>query len=207
MGGVSAKSFAQVNNNSDLPNTEDNMTIIAEAIIDNPTLYTINAIDKNGICGKAEPITLSDGTVKYFITINSKSPETIRFEAIHKDGSLKANEEIGFTANNKIGTVNQPMKLTFNGGFESLSNIGVYPNPFKDRVNISFTLNSKQNVQVRLFNAVGIKMASTLSLDMDKGYQEIDILKLLKIGKLNSGVYILKVRINDNEEIVKIVKE
>ena len=206
-GGISAKSFTQVENDNDLPNTENNMTIIAEAILDNPETYTINAVDKNGICGKAEPITLANGSVEYFITINSKSPETIKFNAIHKDGSLQANEEVGFVANNKVGSLDKPMKLTFNGDFESLSNIYVYPNPFKDKVNISFTLNSKQNVQIRLFNAVGVEMSSTLSLNMNKGYQEVDILKQLKLNNLNSGVYILKVRINGNEEIVKIVKE
>ncbi len=207
MGGISSKSFAHVNTDNDLPNTEDNMTIIAEAVLDNPLAYTINAVDKNGICGKAKPIELPDGTVRYFITINSNSPETIKFEAVHKNGSLQANEKISFVPNKKSGSLNKPVKLTFNGGFENLSSVYVYPNPFKDRVSISFTLNSKQNVQIRLFNAVGVQISSTLSLDLNKGYQEIDILKHLKLNNLNSGIYVLKLKINDKEEIVKLVKE
>ena len=43
---------------------------------------------------------------------------------------------------------------------------------------------------------------------MNKGYQEIDILKQMNLdSELSKGVYFIKARINGTEEIIKIVKQ
>jgi len=197
------------NDNSDLPNSEQNMTIIANAVLDNPSAYEIKAYDENGLCGKSEAQIMADGTVKYFITINSQSPETIRFEAVHNLGSLEANENVSFEANNRLGTLNEPFELTFDSkGFDAVNAVSVYPNPFNQQVLLSMVLDDKQTVEISLFNAIGVQLSSTIKMEMNKGYQEIDLLKQMNLdSELSKGVYFVKAKINGTEEIIKIVKQ
>ncbi len=195
--------------NSDLPNSEQNMTIIANANLDKPSAYEIKAYDENGLCGKSEAQTMADGSVRYFITVNSQSPETIRFEAVHKLGSLEANENVSFEANNRLGTLNKPFELTFDSkGFDAINAISVYPNPFNQQVQLSMVLDDKQTVEMSLFNAIGVQISLSIKLKMDKGYHEIDLLKQMNLrSELSNGVYFVKARINGTEEIIKIVKQ
>ena len=89
-----------------------------------------------------------------------------------------------------------------------MNSIEVYPNPFTQRLNLNMVLKEKQIVEIRMFNAIGIQVSSVFRLEMEKGYQQIDIFKQLKLTSiLDKGIYVIKVRINGTEEVVKIVKQ
>ncbi|MDD2635796.1 MAG: T9SS type A sorting domain-containing protein [Bacteroidales bacterium] len=203
--GIAAKNSIEFEDDSHLPNTEQNMTIISEVDLETPELYEIIAYDENGLCGNAKPMTLQDGRVVFFITINSKAPEIVSFQAKSIYGNQKANEIIGFQANSMIGSINAPLLLTFendNTDFDA----NVYPNPFSSKISLNFHLNNSQKVQLKLYNGLGTEV-SAVSVHLPKGKQEIDLLEVLKLGKdISKGVYMLKLEYNQKEKLIKIVK-
>ena len=210
--GIGKKStFSSFKYNSDLsnlPKTEYNMSIIAEINIDNPQAYTINAYDRNGLCGKAKAISLEDGNTYYFITINSIAPETIHFKAEHKLGVIEANEIIDFKANNTLGSLESPMSLTFNHlGFESNTDLKVLPNPFREELAIVVNSSKEQQGVVKVYNSIGILVAQINNLMLVEGYQKINIYNKLSFRNIPKGVYLLKVNINGKEYSEKIIKQ
>ena len=206
-GGIPSKSvFIRNESLAELPNTEQNMCIVANAVIDNPELYEIVAYNENGrICGKGYPKILPDNNVLYFITINSVSPQIIKFRAKSPFGEYDANEIVGFSADNLLGDIKNPYKLTFRS--QLYPDISVYPNPFTNKITVNLSLeNTHNNVALRLFNILGEEIGIKQT-KLPKGEYALDLLKELNLKKdLISGIYMLSVNIDDIKKVVKIVK-
>lgn len=71
--------------------------------------------------------------------------------------------------------------------------LNVYPNPAEDGSVVTFTLNEKQKVSVGVFDVVGREVMSLFSGDMTQGEHT---LQLNAAGKLNTGVYFVKLQAN-----------
>ncbi|MBN2669000.1 MAG: T9SS type A sorting domain-containing protein [Bacteroidales bacterium] len=206
-GGLVSRSVSQDPEIFNLPSTEDNMAMIIELQIDNPSAYTLKAYNEAGLCGEAEAQILEDGSVRHFITINANSKEVIRFEAVHHLGSMEANEHMVFFANDRQGTLDEPFELSFNkNGFEGVSNISVYPNPFNHQVTIGMVLEYDQAISYTLYNALGEVVVEMQTLKLPEGYHDVELLKDA-VSKLAEGVYIVKVNVNGNTEIMQLIKE
>jgi hypothetical protein len=205
--GISAKESIIVNTDSDLPNTEQNMSIIAKAEIENPEMFTVYAYDEFGLCGRANAFIFNDGEVRYFVTINSSSPQTVRFELESIHGRFLAIENVGFTENKVLGSLNDPFILSINKDLTLLGqNANVFPNPFQNNPVLSFSLMDDQKVKITLYNSLGSEH-STMELQLKKGAQEIDLEKTLYLNQnFSDGVYMLKLEYNGKEELIKIVK-
>jgi hypothetical protein len=203
---VVSKNQIEIDDDSDLPSTEQNMTIIAELDLENPEQFDVFAYDENGVCGKAKPIKLADGRIRFFITLNSTAPETIRFEAKSIYGALFANEIVGFKSNQMEGSLDDPMILTF--GENVISALAdVYPNPFRKDISLNVYLNEDQEVQCMLYNGLGTEV-SIVKIELPKGSHHLDLMKELGLEKdLSNGVYMLKLKYNGKEELIKIVKQ
>lgn len=203
---VVSKNQIEIDDDSDLPSTEQNMTIIAELDLENPEQFDVFAYDENGVCGKAKPIKLADGRIRFFITLNSTVPETIRFEAKSIYGALFANEIVGFKSNQMEGSLDDPMILTF--GENAISALAdVYPNPFRKDISLNVYLNEDQEVQCMLYNGLGTEV-SIVKIELPKGSHHLDLMKELGLEKdLSNGVYMLKLKYNGKEELIKIVKQ
>ena len=193
------------NSSYNLPNTEDNMTMVVETDLANTSDYVVKAYDKNGLCGISESYVINDTTVRYFITINSENNNTIQFKAENSNGEVKkATEDISFNSNDNLGTLDNPFNLTFD---KKAIFIDVYPNPFTDKLYMEIKSDEKQTADVNMFNSLGIKVLA-VSLNIEKGYNRIDIIKYISTRKeLMSGIYMLKVNINDKEQIVRVIKQ
>ena len=126
---------------------------------------------------------------------------------VHNVGSLEANEKIDFYANARTGSLVEPFNLTFDKfGFENSSSLQVFPNPFTEHLSMNLLLNEKQKVEIRLFNSIGV-LVSISTLEMEKGSQEINIFKQLNLNStLGKGIYVIKVKMNGTENIIKVVK-
>ena len=212
LSGLGKKStFVSFNHNSDLsdlPKTEFNMSVIANINIDNPQAYTINAYDINGLCGKAEARSLQNGNTYYFITINSVAPETIHFKAEHKLGVIDANEIVEFKANGTLGSIEEPMELTFNHlGFDNNSDIKILPNPFSDKLVIAVNSSKEEQVVVKVYNSTGMLISQINNLMLEEGYQNVNIYDKLGFRNMANGIYFLKLNINGKEYSEKIIKQ
>ena len=108
--------------------------------------------------------------------------------------------------------------LDFKVGFDSIHPIGVvtvvedyviskavlraYPNPFNTRATLEIDLSENSQVEISIFNLLGKKLANVTSTVLDRGTHQFKIGNLMTI----KGIYFAKVRINGEEEVVKLLR-
>lgn len=70
--------------------------------------------------------------------------------------------------------------------------IKIYPNPFTEHVNIEITQKLTQDISVKLFNITGYKIS-------EYKYSKVKsaVIHISDLGKLSSGIYLLKITIGD----------
>ena len=80
----------------------------------------------------------------------------------------------------------------------------VFPNPFVDKIQVSYSINGKALVNIALFSANGTQLATLVSNQLQSGDQSIsqDVSKYTQ----QAGVYLLKLTIGDKTYTEKIVK-
>lgn len=79
----------------------------------------------------------------------------------------------------------------------------LYPNPFNSSATLSYSLNTKENVEVTIFDIAG-KQIATLSNGMQsEGKHELQINK--SDLNLNSGIYFIKMMVGENTLTQKVV--
>ena len=72
---------------------------------------------------------------------------------------------------------------------EAAKNLKVFPNPVSDNLSVSLTLNSRQPVRVMLYDMLGKTIAEN-NLGVQ---QEGSVATIFRVGKLDTGVYLIKV--------------
>lgn len=79
----------------------------------------------------------------------------------------------------------------------------VYPNPFTDKIFVTYTLESAGDVFIEVINTTGTTMASFLYKDETAGYS----FKEIGLGNLPATIYMIKIISGNKTEILKIIKE
>lgn len=79
----------------------------------------------------------------------------------------------------------------------------VYPNPATESAIISFSLRESSHSTIELFDLAGRRMDRLLDQYMEAGDHEL----LLHLGQLSGGTYFLKMKINDEISIIKVIAE
>jgi len=99
----------------------------------------------------------------------------------------------------------------YNGGMTTNINtnqnsitMNIFPNPTSDELNISYSLNQSQNVLIELLNVLGEKVI-LLNQKQFAGDRTFN-LHLSELS-LNSGVYFVRLSVEGNSYIQKIVKQ
>ena len=72
-----------------------------------------------------------------------------------------------------------------------------YPNPFNPATSIKYTLSSKQNVQLLVYNVLGKEIATLVNEEKPAGNYEVNF----DASKLSSGVYFYQLQASDLETI------
>jgi len=81
------------------------------------------------------------------------------------------------------------------------TSLTIYPNPFNSETTIKYVLNTGGRAQITLFDILGKEIRPILNEDRTPGEYEFHF-----IGNgLASGVYLLKLRINDQNKTVKLL--
>jgi hypothetical protein len=80
--------------------------------------------------------------------------------------------------------------------------MSVYPNPFTTDYAISLTANADAKATVELFNIQG-KQVNVQTKNITKGF---NVLQVTNIEALHSGIYFVKVTINGETQVMKLVK-
>lgn len=79
--------------------------------------------------------------------------------------------------------------------------LSVYPNPSEGEFNLILNLSSSEMVEISVIDVFG-KLIHTESSMFHKGENT----KEINLSKLSSGIYIMKVKVNDNEEAIRVIK-
>ena len=76
-----------------------------------------------------------------------------------------------------------------------------FPNPFSNQTNIPFTIPTRMNVEITIFNALGTPVRTLLNEERERGYYEIPF----QIGELASGVYFYRLAANNTIKTKKMI--
>jgi len=83
----------------------------------------------------------------------------------------------------------------------NIASIKVYPNPAGNNCNIMVELNTAQNISFEIYNSIGQSMWNKKLDDFTSGIETVDI------SNFAQGIYIVKIRVKDTVQTVRLVKE
>jgi hypothetical protein len=88
-------------------------------------------------------------------------------------------------------TWTQPTSVRLEGG-SAIANLDVYPNPSRDKFNVSFTSVDKQDLRVRILNVIGEELVNE-NLEQFIG----EYTKQIDLSNNAKGIYFLEIETND----------
>tara|TARA_B110000090_G_scaffold69594_1_gene79591 strand:- start:624 stop:917 length:294 start_codon:yes stop_codon:yes gene_type:complete len=87
--------------------------------------------------------------------------------------------------------LDEPASIRLEGG-SAINNLFIYPNPSRDKFNISFTSETKQNLKVRILNVIGEELINE-NLEQFIG----EYTKQINLSDNAKGIYFLEIETND----------
>lgn len=85
--------------------------------------------------------------------------------------------------------------------FSGFNGLKVYPTPFSDKLNISFSLLNSVPVQLEVYNSIGQKIKQLVDEKLNAGQHEYEF----SDSNLKSGVYHIKITTPDKSETIRVV--
>ena len=86
---------------------------------------------------------------------------------------------------------------------KTTTDLRVSPNPAKDQVKIEYNVNASADVDISVYDLTGKKVKTLLNNKQDKGDYELPI--SLTAEGFNKGIYFIKLTINNNSIVKKLV--
>lgn len=151
--------------------------------------------------GYAEAIALPDGRTVFMLTIGGDKPEAVDV-TIERDGNVvaKAPSAIGYAANSNVGTVSEPMHISFLGAEGGLY---IYPSPFYSQLKIRATVDRDAYTDVYVTDMSGKRIVAWN--DCNAG-GNVDI--TWNAGNtVPAGVYIVSIVVDGNVYSMKAFKK
>ncbi len=110
-----------------------------------------------------------------------------------------------FLNDNFQGNLSLPVELYLDeSDMNDMDNhFNVYPNPFKNKVNINFFLPEESKVVIDLYNLSGSKVGEWMSNELEAGTQTIT----RYFGELPTGVYFIKLQVGEKVYEQKLIKQ
>lgn len=151
--------------------------------------------------GYAEGITLPDGRTIFMLAIGGDKPEAVDV-TVERDGNVvaKAPSVISYAANSNVGTINEPMHISFLG---TEGGLYVYPSPFYSQLKIRAMVDRDAYADVYVTDMSGKRVVTWN--DCNAG-GNVDI--TWNAGNtLPSGVYIVSISVDGNVYSMKAIKK
>ena len=151
--------------------------------------------------GNAEAINLPDGRTIFMLTVGGDKPATVDM-TIERDGNViaKAADAIGYATNSNVGTINEPMRISFIGNEGGLY---VYPSPFDSQLKIRANVNRNAQTDVFISDVSGKRI---IAWDNCNDNGNVDL--TWNVGNtVPSGVYIVSISIDGKIYSTKAIKK
>ena len=82
------------------------------------------------------------------------------------------------------------------------NSISIYPNPATNQTKIKYELTNEANVEIELFDLVGRKTKTIIEKSM---FEKNKYEHTIPLNELSSGVYFIKFKINNSENVIKLI--
>lgn len=151
--------------------------------------------------GYAEGITLPDGRTIFMLAVGGDKPEAVDV-TIERGGDIiaKAPSVISYAANSNVGTINEPMHISFLG---TEGGLYVYPSPFYSQLKIRAMVDRDAYADVYVTDMSGKRVVAWN--DCNAG-GNVDI--TWNAGNtVPAGVYIVSITVDGNVYSMKAIKK
>lgn len=151
--------------------------------------------------GYAEGITLPDGRTIFMLAVGGDKPEAVDV-TIERGGNIiaKAPSAISYAANSNVGTINEPMHISFLG---TEGGLYVYPSPFHSQLKIRAMVDRDAYADVYVTDMSGKRVVAWN--DCNAG-GNVDI--TWNAGNMvPAGVYIVSISVDGNVYSMKAIKK
>lgn len=151
--------------------------------------------------GYAEGITLPDGRTIFMLAVGGDKPEAVDV-TIERGSNIiaKAPSAIGYAANSNVGTINEPMHISFLG---TEGGLYVYPSPFYSQLKIRAMVDRDAYTDVYVTDMSGKRVVTWN--DCNAG-GNVDI--TWNAGNtVPAGVYIVSITVDGNVYSMKAIKK
>lgn len=151
--------------------------------------------------GYAEGITLPDGRTIFMLAVGGDKPEAVDV-TIERGGDIiaKAPSVISYAANSNVGTINEPMHISFLG---TEGGLYVYPSPFYSQLKIRAMVDRDAYADVYVTDMSGKRVVAWN--DCNAG-GNVDI--TWNAGNMvPAGVYIVSISVDGNVYSMKAIKK
>ena len=151
--------------------------------------------------GYAEAIALPDGRTVFMLTIGGDKPEAVDV-TVERDGDVvaKAPSAVSYAANSNVGTLSEPMRISFLG---TEGGLYIYPSPFYSQLKIRATVDSDAYTDVYVSDMSGKRIVAWN--DCNTG-GNVDI--TWNAGNsVPAGVYIVSIAVDGNVYSMKAIKK
>lgn len=151
--------------------------------------------------GYAEAIELPDGRTIFMLTVGGDKPEAVDV-TIERGGDViaKAPSVISYVSNSNVGTINEPMHISFLG---TEGGLYVYPSPFHSQLKIRANVDRNAQTDVFVSDMSGKRVVAWDNCN-DNGNVDIT----WNAGNtVPSGVYIVSISVDGNVYSMKAIKK
>ena len=151
--------------------------------------------------GNAEAINLPDGRTIFMLTVGGDKPATVDM-TIERDGNViaKAADAIGYATNSNVGTINEPMRISF---LDNEGGLYVYPSPFDSQLKIRANVDRNAHTDVFISDVSGKRI---IAWDNCNDNGNVDL--TWNVGNtVPSGVYIVSISIDGKIYSTKAIKK
>ena len=151
--------------------------------------------------GYAEAIALPDGRTVFMLTIGGDKPEAVDV-TVERDGDVvaKAPSAVSYAANSNVGTLSEPMHISFLG---TEGGLYIYPSPFYSQLKIRATIDRDAYTDVYVSDMSGKRIVAWN--DCNAG-GNVDI--TWNAGNtVPAGVYIVSIAVDGNVYSMKAIKK
>ena len=168
-----------------------------DIIIEKTPSGTVHNGSNSGLGGNFTFNNLDDGNYTLFVDIPGLNMAGSYNFTINGGTNISGLDfKVGFDSIHPVGSVTSIQSININD-----AKVIAYPNPFSTNTTIEVVVNEKSNVDINVFNLLGIKVQQLVNEELNSGTHKFNF-----FNKSNSsGIYFVKIIINGEEQTIKLV--
>ena len=152
--------------------------------------------------GEAKYIEFMDAHYFFVTSYGNMVNQDLEVRLFTSDKEISTDVSVNVEAEQLNGSVNEPLIIDLNSTVlsiesELLSKVFLYPNPFSEYATLSLDLAKNSNTKVTLHNLTGQLVSVVLDDVLQAGSHKLNIHRKSKGKQLMSGVYIVRIGIDD----------